>query len=408
MSSVIEIKNIQTLDRQRTSLEIKSSENHLIDGSNLLLFPGLIDPHVHFRTPGLEHKENWEFAAQAALKGGITTVFDMPNTVPATITLARLKEKKKLIDEQLKAVGIPLRYGLYLGADKSHFDEIGRAKDEIVGLKVFMGSSTGDLVMDDDSSLHAVFSLAASHNLVLAIHSEDEKTIHENKEKFIGSDVRLHCKIRSREAAITATIKALSLAKMYHTRLYLLHITTKEEISLIETAKKEGVRVYAEVCPHYLFLTDAAYDTLGTKAQVNPPIRTKEDKEALWTAVQKGIIDTIASDHAPHTLEEKALPFGKAPSGMPGVETTLPLLLNACHEGLLNLKDIVRLMKEKPEEIFNLPPNDDLVLIDFNKVQKVKNLKTKCGWSAFDDMPLKGWPVYTIIKGKVFDFLDLT
>ncbi len=386
---MIEIKNVQTMDGRKIDYEVKG-EDRVIDGSGLVLIPALIDPHVHFRTPGLEHKENWETGAKAAIYGGITTVFDMPNTIPPTITLETLKEKKKLIDQQLKAVDIPLRYGLFFGADKNHFDEIPKVKDQIIGIKIYMGASTGGLVMDDDQSLETVFKLAAAHDLVLAIHAEDEKMIQEREKKY-----HAHGEIRSREVAISATKKALALAKMNKTRLYLVHITTKEEIELIAQAKKEGVTVFAETTPHHLFL-----NVETSKEQVNPPIRTKEDNVALWEAVKSGMIDTIGSDHAPHTREEKK--SGKIPSGVPGVETTLPMLLN----GGLSLNDIVRLMRDNVEKIFRFPKNDDVVLIDLNKLAKVDHLKTKCGWSPFEGRLLKGWPVYTILKGRVYELVS--
>lgn len=402
---MIEIRNAKTLDGKRISLDIPSSKGQTIDASHLTLFPGLIDPHVHFRTPGLEHKENWTTAAKAAISGGITTVLDMPNTVPACITKERLHEKKALIDKQLKEVGIPLRYGLYLGADKKHFQEIYRCKQEIAGLKVFMGSSTGDLLMDDDSSLHAAFSLAASLGVVLSVHAEDEELIKERKALFASeTHPRVHSKIRNNEVALLATKKALELAKIYKTRLYLLHIGTKEEVVEIEKAKKERVEVFAETTPHHLFLSVDDYETFGTKVQMNPPLRTKADQEALWEAIRKGVIDTIGSDHAPHTLEEKSQPYGKAPSGIPGVETTFPLLLDAHHRGMLPLSDVVRLMRKGPEEVFRLPPNDDIVLVDMQLKKRIenKNLQTKCGWSPYEGRTLQGWPVYTICRGEVY------
>jgi dihydroorotase len=403
---LIKIKNAQSIDGKVITHEVPSSDSRVIDAQGLTLFPGLIDPHVHFRTPGLEHKENWETAARAAIAGGITTVFDMPNTQPPSTTLERILEKKRVIDQQLKQVGIPLNYQLYLGADKNHFDEIPKAKKEVVGIKVFMGSSTGELLMDDESSLHAVFSLAKSHDLLVAVHAEDEKLLKERKELFKGqSHPRVHSEWRSREVAAQATSLAIKLAEMYQTRLYILHLSTKEELELVAQAKKRGVSVFAEACTHHLFLTEKDYEKLGTKVQMNPPVRTSEDVESLWKAIREGIIDTIGSDHAPHTLEEKSKPYGTAPSGIPGVETTFPLLLNAYAQGKISLHQIVKLMRERILEIFRLLPNNDVVLVDLNKTQKVdeKKLKTKVGWSPYAGWELKGWPVYTIVQGKVYE-----
>jgi dihydroorotase len=399
---MITLLNVQRPDGVKGDHRIQSPLEREIDAEGLILFPGLIDPHVHFRTPGLEHKEDWRCAAQAALAGGITTVFDMPNTLPPTTTKQRLDEKKTLIDAHLKEVGIPLRYALYLGAHKMHFEEIAPSKDEAIGLKVFMGSSTGDLLLDDEESLQKAFHLSASHNLVLAIHAEDEALIKKQKIHFQGNlNPEMHSHIRSREAAYRATETAISLAKRFGTRLYLLHIGTKEELSLIEAAKKEGLSIYAETTPHHLFLTERDYAQWGTKVQTNPPLRTAEDNEALWRAIAEGVIDTIGSDHAPHTSDEKNLPYGRAPSGIPGIETMLPLLLNS---GRLTYGEIIRLMKTNIETIFEIPPNDDCVLIDPNRIRCVEDhrLKTKCGWSPYAGQQLKGWPVMTILKGEIF------
>lgn len=403
---MIEIKNAKNLDGKTVDRQIASSEAKIIDANGLTLLPGLIDPHVHFRTPGLEHKENWMSAAQAAVRGGITTVFDMPNTQPPTTTQERLFEKKLLIDSQLKEVGIPLRYGLYFGADKNHFDEIHKCKADIVAIKVFMGSSTGELLMDDDSSLHAIFSLAKSFDLMIAVHAEDEGLIHRRKELFIGqTDPAVHSKLRSRDVAIEATKRAIALSQLYKTRLYLLHISTKEEVEIIAQAKKEKAPIFAEATPHHLFLTEESYQKFGTKVQMNPPIRTLEDTEALWKGIVNGTIDTIGSDHAPHTLEEKSKPYGLAPSGIPGIETTLPLMLDAHLKGRIALPQIVRLMRERILEIFRLPSNDDCVLVDLSQVKKVEDsaLKTRAGWSPYAGWELKGWPVYTIVNGRVYD-----
>lgn len=403
---MITIKNAATLDGMITDLSLPSEEEKTIAADGLTLLPALIDSHVHFRTPGLTHKETWETAAQAAIYGGITTVFDMPNTIPPTVTLERLEEKEALISEQLKKIHIPLHHGLYLGADKDHFDEIVRCKGRIVGIKVFMGSSTGGLVMDDDSSLHAIFSLAASHDLLLAVHAEDEALIHQRKIQFQGKmEPRAHSEIRNEEVAFRATHKAIELARLYKTRLHILHVGTKREVHLIKEAKNEGLEVTVETTPHHLFLTVDDYEKFGTKVQMNPPLRTQEDQAALWHAIHEGVIDTIGSDHAPHTLEEKALPFGQAPSGIPGVETTLPLLLDACNQGKITLNHIVRLMRERVLEIFRIDPNDDYILVDMKKKREVyeHSLKTKCGWSPYAGRQLQGWPVYTILKGRVYE-----
>lgn len=390
-------------------VNLESSETIEINQPNLTLFPGLIDPHVHFRTPGYEHKEDWETAAKAAIYGGVTTVFDMPNTLPPTVTAELLHEKKQRIDSQLKAINIPLRYQLFFGADKNHLDQIRKVKNEIIGIKVFMGCSTGNLVIDDDESLSAVFEIAANENLMVAVHAEDEMRMRQRK-KQIGdvTDYSIHSSIRDIEVATIAVQKAIQLTKQFGTHLYLLHVSTADEIELVRQAKLEHLPVFAETTPHHLFLNDSAYFNLKGQAVVNPPLRPAMHNENLFAAIHDNIIDTIGSDHAPHTLQEKQKPYAECPSGMPGIETTLPLLLNAHHQGLLTLKQIVRLTHENPMQIFNLAPNQDAVLVDLNLKKVVKNelLQTKCKWSAFAGKMLQGWPVCTILKGKIFNLLN--
>ncbi len=403
---MINIKNANTITGERKNLTIDSEQDITIDASHLTIFPGLIDPHVHFRTPGEEHKENWCSAAAATIKGGYTTVCDMPNNIPACVTAERLRDKVSLIEQQLKQVDIPLKYRLYFGADKNNFDQIHKIKNDVVGIKVFMGSSTGDLLMDDDSSLHAIFALAAAHDLLVAVHAEDEDMIRERTKQFASEKSHhIHSCIRTPEVAAAAVAKATSLAKMYGTRLYILHVSTTNELELIAKAKQEHVQVYAETTPHHLFLNTNDYQALAGKAQMNPPLRSPEHQDALFSAIHTGLIDTIGSDHAPHLLTEKNKPYGQCPSGVPGVETNLPLLLNAHHQGLLSLEKIISLTCERPREMLNLPANDDIVLVDLNHQKMVNDaeLKTKAGWSPFHGRTLTGWPMIVIANGKYYD-----
>lgn len=408
---MIRINNIQTIDNKRKNLSIKSNQEINIAASHLLLLPGLIDPHVHFRTPGLEYKEDWKTAAKASIKGGYTTVFDMPNTLPPTTTHIALKEKKILIDEQLKQVKIPLRYHLFFGADKYHLDEIKLVKDQVIGIKVFMGSSTGGLLIDDDKSLHTIFKIAAEENMLVAVHAEDEQQLKKNAKKFYGlQSYAIHSKIRDETVAAIAVEKAIQLTRWYGTRLYILHTSTSQEINLIAQAKEEGLPVFSETTPHHLFLNINDYQVLNGKAVMNPPLRSIEHQAALFEAIKSGVIDTIGSDHAPHTLEEKARPYGSCPSGVPGIETTLPLLLEAYHQGLLSLQNIVDLTSRRAKEIFRLPDYaDDCVLVDVELSRKVEEnqLKTKCQWSPFVGRILRGWPVITLLKGYAYNLASL-
>ncbi len=402
---MITIENVLTLSGSRIDYTVETTQDMTIDGSHLLLMPGLIDSHVHFRTPGHEYKENWETAAKAALAGGYTTVFDMPNTTPSTITKKALLEKQALIDSQLKKIDIPLRYRLYLGADRNHFEEIEKTKDNLVALKLFMSSSTGSLLIDDDSSLHAAFAIAKAHDILVCVHAEDNVLINSNTEKYKDqTGYTTHSEIRTPEAAALGVKKAIMLARIYKTRLHILHVSSKEELSHIREAKKEGLSVTCETTPQHLFLNVSDYEQLGAKAQVNPALRTEDQNKSVLEAINDGTIDTIASDHAPHTLEEKSAPYPNSCSGMPGLETTLPLLLNAYHQGLISLEKIVSLSCTKMQEIFQIPPNDDVVLVNLEKEKVVtsSNLQTKCKWSAFEGQKLKGWPEYVILKERLY------
>ncbi|MBV8802353.1 MAG: dihydroorotase [Gammaproteobacteria bacterium] len=402
---MILIQQAFDIDANKIDLEIPSDLDIVVDGRGLTVFPGLIDPHVHFRVPGMDYKEDWRTAASAAIAGGYTMVFDMPNTVPPTITKELLIEKKAIIDRQLKEVGIPLRYHLFFGADKPHLDQIPLVKKSVIGIKVFMGCSTGNLVIDDDESLHAVFSLAASNDMLVAVHAEDEELLKQRKHLFRQTkEYQAHSQIRNVEVACRAVEKAIYLSQLYNTKLYILHASTQDELALIKKAKKANLPVFAETTPHHLFLNETAYAALGGKAVVNPPLRTEEHQEALFAAIHEGIIDTIGSDHAPHTEMEKAKPYGECPSGMPGIETTLALLLNAYHADLLTLKEIVSLTSKRAQAIFNLTENQDYVLVDLNKQMHVAKsmLKTKCAWSPYLGYLLKGWPEYTILKGVCY------
>ncbi len=403
---MIEIRKVQTANGRRISMFLQSQERRVIDAKNLTLFPALIDPHVHFRTPGAEHKENWETAAKAAIAGGVTTVLDMPNNMPACYNRERFEEKKRLIDEQLKRVDIPLRYYLYLGADEHHLEEIASLASEIAAVKIYMGSSTGDLLMNNPDALDKAFRIAAENDVMIAVHAEDEKLLQTRREQYAGeTDPAFHSQIRSSQVAVQALQEALSLVEKYGTRLYVAHVSTVEEIALIRKAKYKGLPVYAEVTPHHLFLTDEDYASLGTKALVNPPLRSKADAAALWDAIEDQTIDTIGTDHAPHTLEEKTKPFGQAPSGFPAIELYFPLLLNAYHENKLTLAQIISLTHTRPQEIFRIPRNEDVVLVDLETVRTVDDaeLHTKVKWSPYQGKTLKGWPRYTIASGRLFD-----
>jgi len=293
---------ITTFNNQTINLNIN------YPNGNLIALPALIDPHVHFRTPGHEYKENWKTGAKAAIAGGVTTVFDMPNTTPSTVSTSALQHKKEIIDAQLNEAEIPLHYKLWFGATPDNLigiEKIGRLstrdgsalggkdyKDYVIGIKVFMGSSTGDLLVDKKKDQAQIFKLAHELNLPVAVHAESEANIQYSRFKIKNPHVHDHSKIRRREAAIEAVTQAIELADTYHAKLYILHTSTKEEMELIKQAKKDNISVFAEVTPHHLFLTEDDYNILGTKAQMNPPLRTLEDQDALWDGILDGVIDT--------------------------------------------------------------------------------------------------------------------
>ena len=394
-----------------TNMEIKTWNNKIINldlpdniSGNLVALPALVDSHVHFRTPGHEYKEDWTTASQAALAGGVTTVLDMPNNKPAVIDEKSLLNKHELVKKQLAEVKIPLHYGLYFGATNDNFEEARKVKDKIKAIKLFMGSSTGDLLVDKKETQAKWFKLANELDLPIAVHAEDEEIINNQKSKIKNPSVSDHSGLRPREAAIKATTQAIELSKQYKTKLYILHLSTKEEVKLVKQAKKDNVKIYAEVTPHHLLLKEADYGRLGTKAQMNPPLRTQEDCKALWQGIQTGVIDTIGTDHAPHTLVEKNRAYPDSPSGIPGIETFLPLLLNAYNENKISLEKIVELTSTNPQKLFGLERNNDWVIVnlDLERYVKNENLKTKCGWSPFAGKLLKGWPVATTINNKIF------
>jgi len=397
------IEGARDIYGQVINLKLENDSDEYIDASQLTILPAVIDPHVHFRVPGMEYKEDWRTGAKAAICGGCTMVFDMPNTKPPTFTAIQLADKKALIDSQLQEVGIPLHYQLFFGADKHHLHEIATVQNQVVGIKVFMGCSTGNLVIDDDESLHAVFEIAAKLNMLVAVHAEDETLIKARKQNFHGAaDYADHSTLRNEEVACVAVEKAISLTRQYGTRLYVLHMSTADEVELIRKAKKDNLPVFAETTPHHLFLDTTHYARLYGKAVVNPPLRDSKHHAALWQAIKDGVIDTIGSDHAPHTLEEKNQTYGACPSGMPGIEFMLPLLLNASHHGRISLAQIVSLTSARAKHIFQIQSHSDYVLVDLNRTDIVSHTVSKCGWSSYEGMQLTGWPIYTVLGSRCY------
>ncbi|NMG08397.1 dihydroorotase [Brasilonema sp. UFV-L1] len=372
-----------------------------IDADGLTLLPGVIDPQVHFREPGLEHKEDLFTASCACAKGGVTSFLEMPNTRPLTTTQQALDDKLQRASQKCL-----VNYGFFIGATADNLPDLLLAKPTC-GIKIFMGSMHGQLLVDQDAALEAIFSKGER---LIAVHAEDQARINERRKEFAGiHDVAVHSQIQDNQAALLATQQALGLSKKYQRRLHILHMSTAEEADLLRQDKPSWVT--AEVTPQHLLLNTSAYEKIGTLAQMNPPLRSPHDNEVLWQALRDGVIDFIATDHAPHTLEEKAQEYPNSPSGMPGVETSLPLMLTAAMQGQCTVAQVTEWMSRAVAKAYGIPNKGaiapgydaDLVLVDLNTYRPVlrEELLTKCGWSPFEGWNLTGWPVLTIVGGQV-------
>ena len=378
---------------------------------------GGIDAHVHFREPGLTHKADIYTESRAALAGGVTTVFDMPNTNPPTVTAEALKDKISIAEEKSA-----VKTGFHIGATNSNAEmicrlvregdvETGIRPEEIAGVKVFMGSSTGNMLVDEKSTLDMLFSIKEKPVLV---HCEDEQTIKENLQAAIekyGEEIPFeeHENIRSRKACIKSSIRALELAIKHGTRLVLCHISTKEEIEMVRAAKSNNPDIVAETSCNYLWFSNEDYSRLGSRAKCNPSVKTPADREALREALAAGLIDTIGSDHAPHLPSEKDACYTKAPSGLPSIQQTLPVLLTIAAEDEIPLTRIASVFSEKASDLYRLDrgriakgQKADLVVFDYEKefTVKAEDQKSKCGWTPYEGVTLKGVIEEVYINGQ--------
>lgn len=373
--------------------------DQVIEASGKFLLPGVIDPHVHFRDPGGTQKEDFESGSLAAAYGGVTTVLDMPNTDPPTISQQSLDEKKKLVKGRSY-----VNYGFFAGATHD-LDALKKMKG-IAGIKLYMASSTGGLLLDEPEYWEEVFKIAKARDLLVVVHAEDEACIQKNMGRK-GEEPSDYCRVRDAECARQAVELALELRKKIGNRLHIAHLSTKSELELVKAHKNQ--KLSCEVAPHHLFFT--MEDMEDAFLKMNPPLRTIMDVEALWRALLDGTVTCIATDHAPHTRKEKEQDVWEAPAGVPGVEFSLPLMLNAVDEGRLNLERVVALMCEGPAQTFGLKNKGflsvgmdaDMVLVDMNLKKSVssKNVHSKCGWTPYEFFILKGWPVTTIVNGEV-------
>lgn len=381
------------------------------------LMAGGIDAHVHFREPGLTHKADMATESLAAAAGGVTYVMDMPNTNPATTTAQALKEKLELAKGRTTG-----KIAFHIGATNSNAEDIvrliqegdasaGICPDDIAGVKVFMGSSTGNMLVDDNSTLARLFAISGKPVLV---HCEDEQTIKANLEKAVekyGEEIpfREHENIRSRSACIKSSIRALEMAIKHGTRLVLCHISTKEEMEMVRAAKLSNPSIIAETSCNYLWFCNEDYDRLGSRVKCNPSVKRPQDREALRQGLADGLIDTIGSDHAPHLLSEKENKYGKAPSGLPTIQQSLPVLLTIARQEEIPLTRIASVFSEKASELYGLKTGKiakgyaaDLVVFDLNKefTVRAEDQKGRCGWTPYEGETLNGVIEMVLVDGE--------
>ncbi len=392
------------------SISAKSSESVIIDAEGNFLIPGVIDDQVHFREPGLTHKGDIASESKAAVAGGITSYIEQPNTVPNAVTQELLEEKYQIASKTSYA-----NYSFMMGGTNDNLEEILKTNPKnVAGLKLFLGSSTGNMLVDSSESLEKIFS---STKLLIAVHSEDETIVKNNLAKYkeiYGDDIPVtkHPEIRSVAACYESTVRVIALAKKTGARLHVFHISTAKELDLFTNKMPlEKKQITAEVCIHHLWFTDADYETKGSLIKWNPAVKSQEDKDALWKALLDDRIDVIATDHAPHTLEEKSNPYTTCPSGGPLVQHALVAMMEAYNKDKISMEKIVEKMCHNPAKIFKIENRGfikegyfaDLVLVNPHMPWSVKkeNIIAKCGWSPFEGVSFKSRVTHTFVNGKL-------
>jgi len=406
---LIENGRIKEISAANT-LSIHTEEIRIIDASGKYLLPGVIDDQVHFREPGLTQKGDIYSESKAAIAGGTTSYMEMPNTVPNTLTQQLLEDKYQIAAKKSLA-----NFSFFMGASNDNIEEVLKTDPRTVcGIKIFMGSSTGNMLVDNHQTLENIFSKC---NMLIAVHCEDEATIRKNIELFkfkYGEDVPIenHPLIRSEEACYKSSSLAVELAKKFNTRLHVLHISTAKEIGLFDnTVPLKEKRITAEVCIHHLWFSDLDYITKGTKIKWNPAVKTNKDREALFEALLNNKLDIIATDHAPHTLQEKNNSYFKAPSGGPLVQHSLNAMLEFYHNNKITIEKIVEKMCHAPADCFRIKERGyirkgywaDLVLVDLSSSWKVdrSNILYKCGWSPFEGQVFHSKITHTFVNGNL-------
>jgi dihydroorotase len=382
-------------------IELNSSK--VYDATDKVVLPGIIDTQTHFREPGSTDVEDLESGSRAAVLGGVTSLFEMPNTNPPTSNLVEFDKKLQLAKNRMHS-----NYAFYFGATPDNIEQLSKLKDVegCCGVKLFAGSSTGKLLVDKEADIEKVIS---NSDRVVSIHSEDEEILNLRKKFIKEGDVHSHPEWRNTECAISSTRRVVKIAERYNKKIHVLHVTTKEEVDFLAMHKKN---VTFEITPQHLTLyAPDCYDKLGTYAQMNPPLRTKEHYDRLWVAIKNNIVDVLGSDHAPHSKENKNKNYPNTPSGMPGVQTIFPIMLDHVNNGKLTLEQLIKLMCENPCKIFGIKNKGylkegydaDLTIADMDKEVTIKDemIASKCGWTPFNNHKVKGFPVGTIVNGNL-------
>ncbi len=376
--------------------------DEVIDATGLHVLPGVIDSQVHFREPGLEHKETLACGSRSAVLGGVTSVFEMPNTTPLTTSAGALADKVARGKKDMFC-----DFAFYVGATRENVDDLAELErlPGSAGVKVFMGSSTGNLLVDDEATLSRVLGVITRR---AAFHSEDEARLNARKSLRREGDPASHTEWRDPQVAVLSTERLLRLAREHGKRVHVLHISTGEEMELLARHKDVAT---VEATPQHLTLSvPEAYEALGAKAQMNPPLRDAENRKLLWRGLAQGVVDVLGSDHAPHTLEEKALAYPASPSGMPGVQTLVPIMLDHVNAGRLSLERFVDLTSHGPQRIFGIARKGriavgydaDFTIVDMAEKRTIENdwIASRCGWTPYAGRSVTGWPKGTIIRGK--------
>jgi len=378
----------------------RASAGESVDCRGLTILPGVIDSQVHFREPGLEHKEDLETGSRAAVLGGVTAVFEMPNTKPLTTTAEALADKVYRATNRMFC-----DFAFWVGGAHDNVRDIPELErlPGAVGIKVFMGSSTGSLLVADDAGIAEILSHTRRR---AAFHAEDEARLKERASLRVAGDPSSHPVWRDAQTALLATERLLRIAREKRALVHVLHVSTADEMALLASHKDIAS---VEATPHHLTLSDADYLRIRTLAQMNPPVRDATHRERIWRALQQGVVDILGSDHAPHTLEEKGKPYPESPSGMPGVQTLVPIMLDHIHAGRLTLQRLVDLTSAGPARLFGMAGKGrvaagydaDLTVVDLKRRKTIRNdwIASRCGWTPYDGREVTGWPVGTFVRG---------